>query len=156
MTKLVKLILITLFSTAAFTFNNMFPIPGWYQPLTNEVWTLTFQQVNYAEVGLYVLSGFAFWMLWKDHRLGEIKWPALAYAGILILSSMWSLLFFGNEIPLLAFIDMLGLTLVTIFAAMRFYRYEKTAAYLLIPCILGAVFFAINNFQLYQGYIAIS
>jgi|GEM_PF-4629861 len=152
MSKIIKLLLIGLLSTAAYTFNNMFPIPEWYQPLTEEVWTLTFQQVNMAEVALFSLSGIAFWMLWKDRSLGEIAWPAWTYAGILILSSLWSLFFFGHEIPLLAFLDMLALTGMTFLAITQFYKYNKTAAYLLIPCIIGAVFFTINNFMLYSGY----
>lgn len=156
MSKVIKLLLIAILSTAAYTFNNMFPIPDWYQPLTQEVWTLTFQQVNVAEIVLFSLSGMAFWLLWKDRSLGEVAWPAWSYAGILILSSLWSLFFFGHEIPLLAFLDMVALTGMAVLATLQFYKYNKTAAYLLIPCILGAVFFAVNNFMLYTGYMEVT
>ncbi len=58
MSKIIKLLLIGLLSTAAYTFNNMFPIPEWCQPLTEEVWTLTFQQVNMAEAVFFTINNF--------------------------------------------------------------------------------------------------
>ncbi len=150
MRQFVKLLLILLFSTWAYTLNNIFPVPDWFGRLQANVWTLSFEQVNLAELGLYILSGLAFWLLWRKRKLGQIKWSAMAYGGILIASSLWSLFFFGHQMPILAFIDMLLLTALTVLAFARFYRHDRRAAYLVAPCVAGALFFTLNNFMLYQ------
>lgn len=68
------------------------------------------------------------------------------------LSSVWSLLFFGLASPLAAFFDMIALTAATITAAIQFSRHSRTAGYLLIPLIAGALFFTVNNYHLHQVY----
>ena len=150
--KLVKLVPLTFLSIAAFGLNNLFQIPEWYDELQQQAWTLTFQQVDIAEIALYAISGFAFWLIWKERSLNEITWTAFAYFSIVLFSSVWSLLFFGLASPLAAFFDMIALTAAIAIAASQFFRYNRIAGYMLIPLIAGALFFAVNNFQLYQVY----
>lgn len=152
MAKWIKLILIGILSAGAFTLNNMFPIPDWYFPLTEEVWTLSFQAWNIAEILFYLAIGMAFWLLWRDRKLGEVKGPALYYASLLIIASAWSVFFFGEEILLLAFFDALALVIVTGIATYRFMKFNRATVYLMVPCIIGALLFTINNFRLYLGY----
>lgn len=156
MLKWIKLLLIALLSTAAFILENTFRVPGWFTELRSEVWTLSWSQQNILEVALLGLAGLAFWLLWKDRRLGTVKWPAWLYAGILILSSLWSLFFFGAEVPLLGLLNMLALTVLLVLAAVQFYRYKPLSGYLLIPCVLAALLFSINNVLLYQEYLGMN
>jgi len=154
--KFVKLIPLTFFSIVAFGLNNLFQIPDWYDEIQQATWTLSFQQVDMAELSLYAVSGFAFWLIWKDRSLSDLKWTAFAYFSIVLFSSVWSLLFFGLASPLAAFLDMLVLTAALTITASQFFRYHRIAGYLLIPLIAGAFFFAVNNFQLYQTYLEIT
>ena len=110
MQRFVKLFPLLFLSIGAFGLNNMFPIPDWYDQLRQEVWTLSLQQVDYAEMALYLLSGLGFWLVWSDRRLGLVKWTAFSYLGILLFSSLWSLLFFGLQSPFYAFMNMAVLT----------------------------------------------
>lgn len=153
--KFVKLIPLIFFSVVAFGLNNIFQIPEWYDEIQQKTWTLSFQQVDIAEITLYAVSGFAFWLIWKDRSLSDITWTAFAYFSVVLFSSVWSLLFFGFASPLAAFIDMLALTAALVITASEFFRHHRTAGYLLIPLIAGALFFSVNNFQLYQTYLEI-
>ena len=150
-----KLFPVLLFSIGAFGLNNLFQIPDWYDEVQAKAWTFTFQQVDIAEIILYLTSSFAFWLVWKNRSLHEIFWPAFAYVGVMLFSSSWSLLFFGLQSPLAAFIDMIVVALSIGVAGVQFYRYHRAAGWLMAPCFAGAVVFAFNNYHIYQVYTQI-
>jgi translocator protein len=154
--KLAKLLPLILLSVAAFGLNNLFQIPEWYDELQAKAWTLNFQQVDVAEVTLYALTSVAFWLIWKDRSLSEITWTAFAYFFVILFASVWSLLFFGMQSPLAAFIDMIAVTGAIVVAMLQFFKYDRTAGYIMLPCLVGALFFAVNNFHLYQVYLEVT
>ncbi|MEM4267021.1 MAG: TspO/MBR family protein, partial [Candidatus Nanoarchaeia archaeon] len=66
-----------------------------------------------------------------------------------ILNVAWSIIFFGMQSPLYAFIEIIILWVFILLTIIHFYKISKPAAYLLIPYILWVSFAAILNFSIY-------
>ena len=109
----------------------VFNPPSW---VFGPVWTV-----------LYLLMGISLYMVWIK-RVG-IK--AMIFFGVqLFLNALWSIIFFGLNNPLYAFIEIILLWFSIVFTIYYFYKIEKTAAYLLIPYLLWVSFAAILNFSI--------
>lgn len=105
--------------------------PSW---VFGPVWTL-----------LFILMGIALYLVWieKDNK------KALTFFGIQLgLNTLWSILFFGLQNPLLALIDIFVLEAFILLTIKEFYKVSKKAAYLLIPYILWVSFAIILNFAI--------
>ena len=88
-------------------------------------------------------------MVWAD-RKKKFRKPAFTFYGIQLgLNALWSILFFGLQSPLYAFIEIIFLWTAIAFTIYYFYKISKNAAYLLIPYILWVSFAAILNFSIY-------
>jgi len=108
--------------------------PNW---VFGPVWTL-----------LYTLMGIAAFLVWKSKKAGYVR--ALIFFGAhLIVNTAWTLIFFGEQnIGMgLAVIILLDLWIAALI--WRFWRFSKTAAYLLIPYLLWALFATYLNFGYY-------
>jgi len=95
---------------------------------------------------LYVLMGVSAFLIWRrgiNNRTGRIclAW----FVGQLLLNGLWTPLFFGLQMPLVAFVEILLLWSAILLTIMRFKRVSKTAALLLIPYILWVSFAAVLN-----------
>ena len=109
--------------------------PSW---LFGPVWTT-----------LYILMGISLYLVWAD-RKKKFRKPAFTFYGIQLgLNALWSILFFGLQSPLYAFIEIIFLWTAIAFTIYYFYKISKNAAYLLIPYILWVSFAAILNFSIY-------
>lgn len=109
--------------------------PGW---IFGPVWTT-----------LYVLMGIAVARIWS---LGwekiNVKIAVYAFITQLTLNALWSVLFFGLQNPLAAFIEILFLLTAIIYTTLRFKKLDKVAAYLMYPYILWVSFATILNFSI--------
>jgi len=108
--------------------------PNW---VFGPVWTL-----------LYTLMGIAAFLVWRSKKAGYVR--ALIFFGAhLIVNTAWTLIFFGEQnIGMgLAVIILLDLWIAALI--WRFWRFSKTAAYLLIPYLLWALFATYLNFGYY-------
>ena len=106
--------------------------PNW---VFGPVWTL-----------LYLFMGIALYLVWikKKYRNAFI-----AFGVQMFLNALWSVLFFGLQNPLLAFIEIIFLWAAILITIIYFYRINKISAYLLIPYILWVSFAAVLNFFLF-------
>jgi tryptophan-rich sensory protein len=115
-------------------------IPTWYAflkkpPLNPPNWI-------FAPVWttLYIMMGVAVWLitlLKKSFRRNK----ALVFFGIqLILNFGWSYIFFGKQLLLFAFLEVILLWLVILITLIKFYRLKPAAGLLLIPYILWVSF----------------
>ncbi len=96
---------------------------------------------------LYLLMGISLYIVWNNKKRTN---KAITIFGIqLILNLLWSILFFGIQSPLLAFIEIMFLWFAILLSIIYFYRISRTAAYLLVPYILWVSFAAILNFSIY-------
>jgi len=105
--------------------------PNW---IFGPVWTL-----------LFILMGIALYLVWikKDNKL------AITFFGIQLgLNTLWSILFFGLQSPLLALIEIFVLEIFILLTIKEFYKVSKKAAYFLLPYILWVSFAMILNFAI--------
>ena len=126
-----------------FTFNS---IQYWYQflekPALNPpgwvfgpVWTL-----------LYVLIGIALFLVWKKGwKKKAVKIAMNLFFIQLGLNALWSILFFGLQNPLLAFVEIVILWLLIVITMEKFYHISKPAMWLLIPYLLWVSFASYLN-----------
>ncbi len=114
-------------------------IPTWYESLQkppllppNEVfgpvWSI-----------LYLFMGIALFLVWitpkKDQKLLYV-----AFFAQLILNTVWSLVFFGLQLPWLGVIIILSLIGAIIWTILEFKKVSKLAAGLLVPYLVWVAF----------------
>ena len=144
-----KLIIITIITFIVgsffswFTMNNMdtfkelekpINVPGLLFPI---VWSI-----------LYLLMSISFYRVLQSDD--ENKKPqVISYIVQLIINSLWSLIFFGFEAYLVAFIWIIILLISVIIMIINFYKIDKKAAYLNIPYVLWIIFAAYLNIGIY-------
>jgi len=105
--------------------------PSW---IFGPVWTL-----------LYLFMGIALFLVWTSKS--KNKKYAYVFFGIQIfLNALWSILFFGLQNPLFAFIEIILLWIFILLTIIYFYRIHKKTIYLLIPYILWVSFAAVLNY----------
>lgn len=125
-------------------------ISGWYAELNKPFFTPPDWLFAPAWITLYFLMGVSLYIVWnKGLESRQSKIAVIIFAIQLVLNTLWSLIFFGLQAPLFAFIWII-LLLVAIFATIfYFYRISRPAAYLLVPYILWVSFAAVLNFAIY-------
>lgn len=123
-----------------FTFNS---VNTWYvtldKPFFNPpswifapVWTI-----------LYLLMGISLYLAWNTKKI-SLKWFWIQ----LVLNSLWSILFFGLKNPTLALLGITLLWLAIIMTIKSFWRYNKTASWLLLPYLAWVTFASILNLSI--------
>ena len=110
--------------------------PGW---VFGPVWTV-----------LYILMAISAALVWqKGLDRPKVRIAMGLYLVQLILNALWTPLFFGLEMPLLAFIDIVLLWAGIIFTILAFFRVSKVAASLMVPYLVWTTFAAVLNFSLW-------
>lgn len=144
--KLILIIIVTFLVGSffsIFTMNNMdtfselnkpIEIPGILFPI---VWSI-----------LYLLMSISYYIV-SNKKDEDKKEAEVAYAIQLIINSLWSLIFFGFDAYLFAFIWLLLLLISIIIMIIRFYKVDKSAAYLQIPYLLWVIFAGYLNISIY-------
>ena len=131
---------------SAFTINS---INTWYSTLTRPsfnppnwifgpVWTI-----------LYLLMGISLYLVLVSKKSRNRKIGLYLFFIQLVLNSIWTVLFFGLQNPLLAFIEIIILWISILFTIIYFYKIDKISSYLLIPYILWVSFASVLNFSIY-------
>lgn len=144
-----KLIIITLLTFFVgsffnfFTMNNMetfkelskpIDVPGILFPI---IWTILYLLMS---ISYYIISNS------NDKQKDESK---TIYIVQLIINSLWSLIFFGFEAYLLAFIWIIILLIAVIVMIVKFYKVNRLSAYLQIPYVLWIIFAGYLNLSIY-------
>ena len=118
---------------AVFTTPN---IATWYATLNKPMFTPPNWVFGPVWLTLYTLMGIALWLIWSK-GIGKETKPALyPFAAQLGLNTIWSILFFGLQSPLLGLVTIIPLWLLIAYTMFKFYKLDKNAAYLLFPYIL--------------------
>jgi tryptophan-rich sensory protein len=99
---------------------------------------------------LYILMAVSAGLVWQK-GLGErkVRLAMGLYLFQLILNALWTPLFFGLEMPLLAFIDIVLLWAGIIFTILAFFRVSRYGALLMAPYLCWTTFAAVLNFSLW-------
>jgi len=111
--------------------------PSW---IFAPVWTL-----------LFILMGIAVFLIWNKGLKKKKVIVALYYFTVqLILNFLWSFLFFGLHLPLLALINVAFLWIFIFLTIKKFLPLSKLAGYLLFPYLLWVSFASILNFFVWR------
>ncbi len=114
-----------------------FSPPGWIFPI---VWSL-----------LFLLMGIASYRVYREGiQRTNVKNALGFYVVQLIFNFFWTIIFFSLKLRGFAFIWIIILLTLIIITAMRFYKIDKSSAYLMIPYILWVSFASILNFSIWQ------
>jgi tryptophan-rich sensory protein len=120
-------------------------IAGWYAGLTKPafnppnwifgpVWSL-----------LYAVMSVAAWLAWRSAPGKQANRILVIYALQLGVNLLWSVLFFGLHLPVLALIDCLVLLVLIILMAWFYGRFSALAGWLLLPYGLWVSFASLLN-----------
>lgn len=110
--------------------------PGWLFPVA---WSV-----------LYLLMGFAAYLVWSDRTSHSARQRALfAYGLQLIVNFFWSPIFFSAKAYLFAFLWLLLLWALILVTALRFAAIRPTAGRLLLPYLAWVTFAGYLNFGIY-------
>jgi len=110
--------------------------PGW---IFGPVWTV-----------LYILMTVSAALVWYRGLPGQKVRMALAlYIVQLVLNALWTPIFFGLQMPLLAFIDIVLLWAAILITVLAFLRVSRYAALLMAPYLIWTTFAAVLNFTLW-------
>jgi tryptophan-rich sensory protein len=95
--------------------------------------------------------GVALFFVWRQGlRTEGVKAAILVFGAQLGLNTLWSVLFFGLQRPLLAFVEIVILWVLVLVTLFKFKRISKLAGILLVPYLLWVSFAAILNFFLWH------
>ncbi len=110
--------------------------PGW---IFGPVWTV-----------LYILMAVSAALVWYRGLPGpKVRIALVLYMVQLVLNASWTPIFFGLQMPLLAFIDILLLWAAILITILAFLRVSRYAALLMAPYLIWTTFAAILNFTLW-------
>ena len=111
-----------------------FSPPGFIFPI---VWTI-----------LYILMGISSYIVYSSNSPNKPK-ALLIYGIQLFFNFCWSIIFFGLDLYLFAFIWLIALIFIIIIMIRQFYIVSPLAAYLQIPYLIWCIFAAYLNFYIF-------
>lgn len=111
-----------------------FSPPGFIFPI---VWTI-----------LYILMGISSYIVYSSNSPNKPK-ALLIYGIQLFFNFCWSIIFFGLDLYLFAFIWLIALIFIIIIMIRQFYIVSPLAAYLQIPYLIWCIFAAYLNFSIF-------
>jgi len=115
----------------------LFSPPGWVFPI---VWSILFLMMGIASYLIYY-HGF---------EKAKVKNALVFYEIQLAFNFFWTIIFFRFGLRGFALLWILILLSLIVLAAVKFYKIDKIAAYLMTPYILWVSFASILNFSIWQ------
>lgn len=118
-------------SADAGTFYEQLVRPAWSPPawLFAPVWSV-----------LYLVMGFAAWLVWRERAVTATRWALSLYLIQLIANALWTWLFFAWRQGAWAFMEILVLLALIVATMIAFWGVSRTAGMLLLPYLLWVGF----------------
>ena len=100
-------------------------------------------------IALYVLIGIAFYLIWqKAFNSTRNRRVFLLFFVHIFLNGIWSILFFGAQNILFAFVDIVAVLATLIILMSLFWKIDRRATYLFIPYLAWVSFATYLNYSL--------
>lgn len=126
-------------------------VDSWYTTIQKPSWNPPNWIFGPVWTTLYIMMGIALYLVWKSGSDERVKKIALIlFALQLILNFLWSFIFFDQQQPGWAFLEILILWVFILLTIFAFARVNKAAAWLLVPYISWVSFAAILNYTIWQ------
>jgi len=135
------------------TIGSIFTAPAitrWYSTLQKPAFNPPNWIFSPVWIFLYLLMGVTLYILWQNLPKREAKVALVFFAVQLGLNILWSVIFFGLEMPMLAFFEIIILWVFILLTMVKVSRISRAAVYLLLPYILWVCFAAVLNFFLWR------
>jgi tryptophan-rich sensory protein len=128
-------------STSVHTWYPSLHKPAWTPPswLFAPVWTL-----------LYIAMGVAAWRVWRTLEALESRRLVRLYAAQLALNAIWSILFFGQQSPGLALIEVIVLWLVLVRMLALLWPVDRAAGVLWALYVAWVTFATLLNAAVWE------
>jgi tryptophan-rich sensory protein len=99
---------------------------------------------------LYILMGIAAYLVWRERKKKDITCGMVLFFVQLFFNFLWSIIFFGMNNYLLAFIEIIILLALITGTVLSFDRISKASAYLLIPYLYWVCFATFLTFNVFK------
>jgi translocator protein len=128
---------------------TMVSLGTWYTALVKPSWNPPSWVFGPVWTVLYAMMAAAGWLVWR--RGGPASWLALRWFAVqLVLNVGWSAVFFGLQMPGLAFVEILALWLTIAATLMTSWRVLRPAGILLVPYLVWVSFAVALNFTIWR------
>jgi tryptophan-rich sensory protein len=97
------------------------------------------------------MMGVSLYLVWKSDINNHLKRTAIGlFAVQLILNFFWSFIFFDQQQPGWAFVEIIAMWVFILLTIFAFAKVNKTAAWLLVPYISWVSFATILNYTIWK------
>jgi benzodiazapine receptor len=128
---------------------TMVSLGSWYAGLAKPSWNPPSWIFGPVWTVLYAMMAVAGWLVWR--RGGSQSRIALRWFAIqLALNVGWSAVFFGLQLPGVAFVEILALWVAIATTLVTSWKVSRAAGILLAPYLLWVSFAAVLNFAIWR------
>jgi benzodiazapine receptor len=139
-------LVVSLLLVAAFAaIGSRFAPGAWYQQIAKPLWTPPNWLFGPVWTALYILMGVAAWLVWRQREARRVHFALAVYVLQLVLNSLWSWIFFGQQRIGLALADLIVLWILIVLNVFLFWRVRRLAGILLLPYIAWVGFAGMLN-----------
>ena len=125
-------------------------IATWYAALTKPSWTPPNWIFGPVWSALYVCMAISAWLVWRQGGVSSATLPLTLFGFQLVLNVYWSCIFFGQENPGLAFVEVLLLWLAIAATMIEFWQRSSIAGILFVPYLVWVSFASVLNFTIWR------
>ncbi|UCG47321.1 MAG: tryptophan-rich sensory protein [Phycisphaerales bacterium] len=130
----------------ALLFTTRQALSTWYANLNKPFFTPPAWLFGPVWTTLYLIMGISAFLVWqKGLESRPVRIALLFFLIQLALNALWTPLFFGLQIPLLAFVEIIFLLAAILLTIIFFAKVSAPAALLLCPYVLWVAFAAVLN-----------
>lgn len=127
------------------SFFTISEITTWYATLNKPFFNPPNWIFGPVWTSLYALMGVSIFLMLEQKLKNEENKIIFLFSLQLFLNFLWSVIFFGFHLPLLALIEILLLWGSILYLIIKFYKYSKPASFLLVPYLLWVSFATLLN-----------
>ncbi len=124
-------------------------IPTWYQGLSKPFFSPPNWLFGPVWTILYIMMGLALYLVVKQGlKSANVRSTVFIFMLQLLLNLLWSVLFFGFQSPIAAFIEIVFLWVFILITIIAFRKISKPAGYLLVPYNIWVLFASLLNLSI--------
>jgi tryptophan-rich sensory protein len=124
-------------------------IGSWYAALAKPSWNPPNWIFGPVWSTLYFFMAIAAWLVWRQGGLISAKLPLALFGIQLILNVLWSCIFFGLQMPGLAFVEVFLLWAAIAATMVTFWQRSLVAGLLFVPYFAWVSFASVLNFTIW-------
>lgn len=148
MIKLLKLLGLIAVCEGVGLLGSLFTIPSistWYAHLNKPPFGPPNWVFGPVWTALYLLMGVALFLVLEKKLKKQIDYFVVLFLIQLFLNFLWSVIFFGLHLPLVAFLEIVLLWLSILLLIINFWKFSKLASLILTPYLCWVSFASILN-----------